>query len=160
MNTLRKTVLVLLAAFVSATILAGCAGGESAPTGSAAEIANKVFTQAGIEPFGMSQPLEKTEDIEFYLGASDYPTFADSTVVLPMISIDTRVLYIIEAASKGDVETIKTKLDENIDPNRLVCVTFSLEDVVIESRGNVIFMTINSDPAQRTALTEAFKTIE
>jgi hypothetical protein len=77
-----------------------------------------------------------------------------------MISIDTRVLYIIKAANKGDLELIKAQLDEDIDPNRLVCVTFTLEDVVIESRGNVIFMTINSKPEQRTALTEAFKTIE
>lgn len=155
-----KKVASLLAVVLLPTIFIGCAGGEPAPAGTAAEIADKVFTQAGVEPFGMSQPLEKTEDIEFFLGASDYPTFADAAVVLPMISIDTRVLYIIKAASKGNVETIKTKLDENIDPNRLICVTFSLEDVVIESRGEVIFMTINSDPEQRTALTEAFRVIE
>jgi len=35
-----------------------------------------------------------------------------------------------------------------------------MEDVVIESRGDVIFMTINSDPEQRIALAEAFSTIE
>ena len=155
-----KKVALLLAIVLLPAIFIGCAGGEPSPAGTAAEIADKVFTQAGVEPFGMSQPLEKTEDIEFFLGASDYPTFADAAVILPMISIDTRVLYVIKAASKGDVETIKTKLDENIDPNRLICVTFSLEDVVIESRGDVIFMTINSDPEQRTALAEAFRTIE
>jgi putative lipoprotein len=134
--------------------------GDSAPAGTAAEIADKIFTQSGVEPFGMSQPLEKTEDIEFFLGASDYPAFAEAIFIQPMISIDTRVMYIIKAANKGDVKTIKTKLDENIDPNKLICVTFTLEDVVIESRGNVIFMTINSKPEQRNALVEAFKTIE
>ncbi|MFC1929837.1 YbaY family lipoprotein [Chloroflexota bacterium] len=134
--------------------------GDSAPSGTAAEIADKIFTQAGVESFGMSQSLEKDEDKEFLLGSKDYPEFADSVAITPMISIDTRVLYVIEAANKGDVEVIKTKLDENIDPNKLICVTFTLEDVVIESRGNVIFMTINSKPEQRTALTEAFITIE
>ena len=157
---MKKTGFILLAAFLAVTISAGCAGGETAPTGSAAEIADKIFTQAGVEPFGMSQTLEKDEDIEFLLGSTDYPKFADSIVVLPMISLDTRVLYIIKAANKGDIETIKTKLEENIDPNRLVCVTFTIEDVVIDSRGDVIFMTINSKPEQRTALAEAFKTIE
>ncbi|MFC1914852.1 hypothetical protein ACFLWK_01190 [Chloroflexota bacterium] len=157
---MKKISLLLITVLISISIFTGCAGGESAPVGTAAEIANNIFTQAGVEPFGMSQPLGITDDIEFFLGASDYPTFADAVVILPMISIDTRVLYVIKAASKGDVETIKTKLDENIDPNRLVCVTFSLEDVVIESRGDVIFMTINSKPEQRTALAEAFKTIE
>ena len=157
---MKKIALLLLTIILSISILGGCAGGESAPAGTAAEIADKIFTQAGVEPFGMSQTLEKDEDIEFLLGSTDYPKFADSMVILPMISIDTRVLYVIRAANKGDVEIIKTKLDENIDPNKLVCVTFSLEDVVIESRGDVIFMTINSDAEQRASLVEAFKTIE
>ena len=77
-----------------------------------------------------------------------------------MISIDTRVLVVIRAAAKGDVEDIKTKLKENVDPNRVVCVTFSLEDVAVESRGDVVLMTINTDAEQRTALVEAFKNIE
>jgi len=157
---MKNIVLLLLAIILSTVILAGCAGGESAPAGTAAEIADNIFKQAGVEPFGMSKTLENDDDIEFLLGSKDYPKFADSMVSLPMISIDTRVLYVIKAANKGDVETIKTKLDENIDPNRLICVTFSLEDVVIESRGDVIFMTINSNPEQRIALTEAFRTIE
>ncbi|MFC2032283.1 YbaY family lipoprotein [Chloroflexota bacterium] len=134
--------------------------GDSAPTGTAAEIAGKIFAKSGVQSFGMSQSLEKDEDKEFLLGSKDYPEFVDSVAITPMISIDTRVLYIIKAANKGDVEVIKTKLDENIDPNKLICVTFTLEDVVIESRGNVIFMTINSNAEQRTVLTEAFKTID
>ena len=157
---MKKAAMLLLVATLSATILAGCTRGVSAPTGTAAEIADKVFKQAGVEPFGTSTTLEKDTDREFFLGSKDYPGFADSVVIQPMISLDTRVLYIIKAANKGDVETIKKKLKDNIDPNRLVCVTFSLDDVVIDSRGDVIFMTINSKPEQRTALSEAFKAIE
>lgn len=156
---MKKTAVLLFTMVLSVAILSGCAGGASAPTGTAAEIVDRIFTQAEVEPFGMSQQITD-ENKEFYLGSLDYPEFADSVVVTPMISIDTRVLYVIKAANKGDVETIKTRLDENIDPNRLICVTFSLEDVVIESRGDVIFMTINSKPEQKTALVEAFKAIE
>jgi hypothetical protein len=78
---------------------------------------------------------------------------------MPMINIDTRVLVIIKAADKSNVEDIKTKLKENVDPNRVVCVTFSLQDVAIESRGDVILLTINTDAEQRTSLVDAFKTI-
>ncbi|MFC1948325.1 hypothetical protein ACFLXY_10460 [Chloroflexota bacterium] len=157
---MKKILYLSLATVLIMTLLTGCTSGPSAPAGTAAEITDSIFTQAKVEPFGMSQPLEAAQDIEFYLGASDYPDFAEAVVVLPMISIDTRVLYIIKAANKGDVETIKTKLDENIDPNKLICVTFAMEDVVIDSRGDVIFMTINSKADERTALAEAFKTIE
>ncbi len=156
---MKKSALFLLITILTITGLAGCSGGESAPTGTAAEIADKIFKQAEVQSFGMSQQIS-AENMEFYLGSLEYPEFADSIVITPMISIDTRVLYVIKAANKGDVETIKNRLDGNIDPNKLICVTFSMEDVVIESRGDVIFMTINSDPGQRTALAEAFNTIE
>lgn len=157
---IKKTVLLLLTSIFSIATLAACVAGESGPTGTAAEIADKVFMEAGVGRFGMSRTLEKDEDIEFLLGTKDYPKIADSIVVIPMISFDTRALYVIKATNKGDAEIIKTNLEDNIDVHRQFCVTFSPEDVVIESRGTVIFMTINSDPSQRTALTESFKTIE
>jgi len=147
------------AVFLFAASVIGCSGGPTAPAGTAADIADKVFQQADVQPFGMSDEITK-DNQEFYLGSLDYPEFADSAVVIPMISIDTRVLYIIKAANKGDVDAIKTALNENIDPERLICVTFSPDDVVIDSRGDVVFMTINSQADQRTALAEAFKVIE
>jgi len=156
---MKKIAILLTAITTVVMIFTGC-GGESAPIGTATEIADKIFTQSGVDSFGMSQALEKDEDMEFLLGSADYPPFADAVVIMPMISIDTRVLYVIKAENKGDVEEIKTTLEENIDPDRLICVTFSLEDVVIDSRADVIFMTINSNQEQREALAEAFDTIE
>ncbi len=157
---MKKMALWLLATVLLLVVLVGCAGGSSAPTGTTAEIADKIFTASGVESFGMVQPVATDEDREFYLGSRDYPAFSEAIAVMPMINIDTRVLVIIKAADKGDVEKIKTRLRENIDPNRVVCVTFSLEDVEIESREDVILMTINTDAEQRTALVEAFKSID
>ena len=158
---MKKPVSLLFTVIILLVILAGCGAAESAPSGTADEIADKIFAESGVTfraPERLS--LDKNENREFYLGSTNYPEFADSVAVVPMIRIDTRLLVIIKAANKGDIDTIKTALKENIDPNRLVCVTFSPEDVVIENRGNVIFMTINSDAGQRAALVEAFKTIE
>ena len=155
-----KKMVLLFAVFVSLLALVGCAQGQSAPAGTAAEIADKLFTASGVEPFGMQQNLASPEDYEFFLGSRDYPPFSEAVAVMPMINIDTRVLVIVKAADKGDVEQIKSSLRENIDPNRVVCVTFSLDDVAIENREDVILMTINTDAEQRTALVEAFKSID
>jgi hypothetical protein len=156
---MKKFVWSLVVVLVVA-VLAGCAGGSAAPAGTAAEIADKIFAESQVEPFGMSQSLETDADKELFLGSADYPAFADSVAIMPMINIDTRVLVVIKAAAKADVEDLKAKLKENIDPNRVVCVTFSMEDVAIENRGDVILLTINTDEEQRTALVEAFKTID
>ncbi len=156
-----KLAFLFFTLILSQVILPGCRVAESAPTGTASEIADKIFETSGVifrAPERLS--LEKDEDREFYLGSSDYPEFADSVAVVPMIRVDTRVLYIIITSNKGDVEIIKTALRENINPDRLVCVRFSLEDVIIESRGNVIFMIINPIAEEKEALAEAFRTIE
>jgi hypothetical protein len=157
---MKKVGFLLLIAVLSFSVLIGCTGGESAPSGTASEIADKMFAQSGVEKFGMSDSIQDDSKKEFYLGSKDYPAFADSVVVLPMINIDTRVLAIIKAADKGDAGEIKTELEENIDPNRVVCVTFTLEDVTIESRGEVIFLSINTDADQRKALLDAFEEID
>jgi hypothetical protein len=157
---MRNKCYVLFIAFVLFIILSGCAKGETAPAGTSAEIADKIFANAQVESFGMSQTIETEADMEFYLGSTEYPAFADAFAVTPMINIDTRVLIILKAADSSNVDEIKAKLEENIDPNKVVCVTFTLEDVEIESRGDVIFLTINTDPEQRSALLEAFRTIE
>jgi hypothetical protein len=157
---MKKMALWLFVAVFLLSILVGCAGGQSAPKGTAAEIANKVFAASGVENFGMSQNLKTAEDKEYYLGSTDYPAFSEAIAVTPLINLDTRVLVIIKAADQRKVEDIKTRLRENIDPNRIVCVTFSLEDVAIESRGEVILLTINTDAEQRTAMIEAFKSID
>jgi hypothetical protein len=148
------------AAAVALAILVACTASEAGPAGPAAEIADRIFTKSGVEPFGMSQPLATDADKELFLGSAGYPPFADSVAVMPMINIDTRVLVVIRAAEPKDVDTIKASLKENIDPNRVVCVTFSLDDVAIENRGDVIFLTINTDAEQRAALVEAFQTID
>jgi len=156
---MKKLFVLVVSMLVMAFALVGCASEEAGPAGSAAEIAENIFTEAGVDPFGPAAEIIAAENMEWLLGSTEYPEFADSAAVLPMISLDTRVLNVIKAENSDEVEDIKTALAANIDPNHLICVTFALEDVIIESRGDVVFMTINSDHDQRDALAEAFRTI-
>lgn len=143
-------------------LAASCGSGSSSdqPEGTAAEIVSKVFAAAGVEPFGEAVPLTTPEEIEFFLGSTDYPPFTDTAVVQPPISIDARILYVLEVATEEEAAQVIEQLSVDIDPNRLICVTFTPDDVSIESRGSVVFMTINSDHDQKNALTEAFTTID
>ena len=156
---MKKIFVAIISMLVMVAALTGCASAEQGPEGTAAEIADKIFAEAGTDPFGNATPIATDQDMEWLLGSTEYPEFADSVSVLPMISLDTRVLNVIKAANSNEVEDIKAALEKNIDPNHLICVTFSLEDVVIESRGDVVFMTINTDHDQRDALVQAFQVI-
>ena len=156
---MKKTFVLAISVLLLIAALAACGSEEQGPTGTAAEIAEKIFVEAGVDPFGPANPIATDQDMEWLLGSTEYPEFADSVAVLPLINLDTRVLNVIMAANGDEVEDIKSALDANIDPAHLICVTFALEDVVIESRGDVVFMTINSDHDQRDALVEAFRSI-
>jgi hypothetical protein len=156
---MKKTFVLMIAMLGLIAALTGCASVEQGPSGTAAEIADKIFAEAETDPFGMSAPIVTENDMQWLLGSTDYPEFADSVAVTPMMNVDTRMLHVIKAANISEVEELKASLEKNVDPNRLICVTFSLEDVVIESRGDVVFMMVNSDPDQRAALAEAFQTI-
>jgi hypothetical protein len=146
---------LLVAVFVSA-----CSSGSAAPTGTAAEIANDVFVEAAVEPFGETLALTSDQEIEYFLGSTDYPPFTDTAVVQPMISIDARILYILEVATEQEAADVVEQLRVDVDPERLICVVFSMDDVVIDSRGTVVFMVIDSNHDERNDLAEAFKTIE
>lgn len=147
---------------VSALALMGaaCGGGDGAPSGTAEEIAMNVFAEAGVEPFGPALSLQSDQDTEFYLGSTNYPDFVDTAVVIPLINLDTRALYILELDSADEAEEVMEQLETDVDPQKLICVTFAEEDVITDSRDNIVFMVINSDHAERDALAEAFETID
>ena len=158
--TVKRWSLVLFSMTCLLAIQIGCTSGPVGPAGAATEIADKIIAEAGLERFWDPQSLETDEDKLFFLGSADYPPFADAAVVQAMIRIDPRLLVVIRAFDPDEVRQIKSELEKNIDPNRLVCVMFSPDDVVLDSRGDVVFMAINPDAEQRAALAEAFKNIE
>ena len=156
---MKKIFVLIISMLVMVVALTGCASAEQGPSGTAAEIADKIFNEAGADPFGPAAEIETEVNMQWLLGSTDYPQFADSVAVMPLMNLDTRALHVIRAANGEEVEDIKAALAANIDPQRLICVSFSMDDVVIDSRGDIVFVTINTDPDQRAALAEAFQAI-
>ena len=153
----RKLLLIVTAL---AVIVTACGSGSGAPSGNAEDIAANVFAEAGVEPFGPAIKLETPSDIEYFLGSTNYPEFVDSAVVQPLISIDARILYILTLDDADQADTVMAQMETDIDPTRLICVAFSLEDVVIDSRDNVVFMVIDQNHDERDALAEAFQAVD
>lgn len=155
--TIRRLLLIVS---VLALVAGACSSGETAPSGTADEIAQKVFAEADVEPFGPTMTLDTPEDVAYFLGSSNYPEFTDTAVVLPLINLDTRALYILKVETADEAEEVMAQLEEDVDPTKLICVSFSLEDVIDDSRDYVVFMVIDSDHAERDALAEAFQAID
>lgn len=156
----RTAIAVVIFAGLLVAACSSGSGGSAAPAGTSAEIAQKVFDEAKVEPFGETQTLDTPEEISYFLGSTNYPPFTDTAVVQPMISIDARIMYVLEVATEAEAADVVKQLEVDVDPTKLVCVVFTMDDVVIDSRGTVVFMVIDANPAERDALANAFKTIE
>jgi len=141
-------------------LAAACSSGSSAPSGTAAEIAGKVFATAGVEPFGETIALQSPDQIEYFLGSTNYPAFTDTAVVQPLINLDTRIMYVLVVGSSEEADAVVKQLDKDVDPTKLVCVQFSRDDVVVHTRDNVVFMVIDADHTERDALADAFTSID
>ena len=113
----RSFFIALLLVVLTAT---ACSSGGSAPTGTAAEIAENIFAEAGVEPFGPTVALETEQDIEFFLGSTNYPPFTDSAVVQPLINVDARLVEVLVVGSSDEADEVKAQLEIDIDPTRLI----------------------------------------
>ncbi len=156
----RGAIAVAIIAGLLAAACSSGSGGSAAPTGTASEIAQKVFDEAKVEAFGDTQTLDTPEEISYFLGSTNYPPFSDTAVVQPMISIDARIMYVLEVATEQEAADVVKQLEADVDPTKLICVVFSMDDVVIDSRGTVVFMVIDATPAEREALANAFTAID
>lgn len=109
----------------------------------ASEILNKMINDSGAEFGGGFETVIDENNMMTYLGSADYPAFKDSAVYAPMMSIDVTLLVVVQAENIEDVDTIVEMMIENIDPHRLICVSFEYEDVAIPHMGDTVALIIN-----------------
>ena len=142
-------------------MLAGCAiPPDAAPTGTSGEILERVFERAGVEPFGAVEPLADAAEVRWFLGSTDYPPFTDTAIAHEGTSVDARIAYVLRAAGERDAADVLQLLDRDVDPDRLQAVSFERDDALMDRRGNVVFLVIAADQAERNALADAFASLE
>lgn len=109
----------------------------------ASEILRSLVNDSGAEFGGSIEDVITADNQQWFLGAGEYPEFKDSAVYTPMMNVDVSLIVVLKVEME-EVETLKETIMESIDPARLVCVTFDLdEDVVVDSYGDTVVLIIN-----------------
>jgi hypothetical protein len=154
--------LAALGAAVALTLaVAGCGiPPDAPPAGTSDEILERVFAEAGLEPFGPVEPIADAAEARWFLGSTDHPPFTDTAVANAGTSVDPRIAYVLRTAGDRDAADVLRLLDRDVDPDRLLAVSFEREDALMDRRGNVVFLVIAADQAQRNALADAFARLE
>ena len=152
MKKLKKLILLSFACLMVLT-LSAC--GNKNVEGSLDEIVNKLVADVDDEMKSRLENHEITaENINQYVGTSDIKF----TEGLAQEHMTGSVAYsvVLLRVEDSDVESVKTKIKENIDPRKWICVGVEPENVIIKNKGNLVIAIVVENEEYRNSISKAF----
>lgn len=138
---MKRILLVFVTMFLALT-LTGC--GEKNVQGSLEEIMDKVYASIPEEerPMMLMNTEVNEENVEMYLGTSDIE-FEEALASESATGSIAHSVVLVRVKDNSNVELIKEKIENSIDPRKWVCV--EAEEVEVESKGNLIILIMSSE---------------
>lgn len=138
-------------------LLTACNKKERNIEGTLDEIMINLYENIPADKLPMS--LENIEvdknNIKNYIGTDDIE-YESVVAREPMISSIAHSVVLIRTKDNADIEAIKTKIKDNVDPRKWICVWVEDEDVIIKNKGNLIVVIIVEDEEIRNTISNNF----
>ena len=136
-----KKILFMLVALISIISLTGC--GEKNVEGSLEEIMDKVYASIPEDerPMMLMNTEVTKENVEMYLGTKDIE-YEEALASESGVGSIAHSVVLIRVKDNADVESIKEKIEKNVNPRKWICV--EAEEVEVESKGNLIILIMSS----------------
>jgi len=155
---LFKRISLVLCVCVFAFLMTAC-GGEKNVEGSLEELMTKVYADFKEDELPMLGQTEVNEEnIEYYLGDSGIE-YESALASEPMMGSIAHSVVLVRTKDNADIEGIKTKIKEKIDPRKWVCVGVEKEDVTVLNKGNLVALIMVQDETTREKLITAFNNL-
>lgn len=124
----------------------GCTSKVQNIEGSLEEIMTKLYEGISEEqlPMALSNIEITNENVESYLGTSDIE-FESALASESMVGSIAHSVILVRAKENQDIEALKTKIEESINPNKWICVT--AENVIVKNKGNLILVIMSNELA-------------
>ncbi len=157
MKKISLLVILLSAAF----LLTGC-GEEKVKNveGTLPELMEKVYKELPEEnrPMALTNIELNDENIEGYIGTKDIE-YKEAIASESMTGSIPHSVVLIRTKEDADIEAIKTKIKENVDPRKWICVGVEDKDVIIKNKGDLIIVIIVEDEANRSIIDKGFDSL-
>ena len=133
---------------IGVLFLTGCSAKEENIEGSLEEIMDKLYEGISEDelPMGLSNIEIISENVEGYLGTSDIE-FESALASESMVGSIAHSIILVRAKENQDIEALKKTIEENINPNKWICVT--AENVVVKNKGNLILVIMANELAPK-----------
>lgn len=136
-------------------LVTGC--GEKNVEGTLEDLMTKVYVDIPEEnrPMMLENIKVNEENIEYYLGTSDIE-YEEALASESGIGSIAHSVVLVRTKKNADVESIKTKIKESINPNKWICVGVDEKDVIVENNGDLIILILVENSDNRETLKKAF----
>lgn len=156
MEKIKLFSLVLVSVF-SLFGLTGC--GSENVEGSLEDLMTKMYQDIPEDQRPMlANTVIDEENIEMFLGTSEIE-YEEALASEPMMGSIAHSVVLLRTKDNADIEAIKTKLKESVDPRKWICVWVEEDDVIVTNRGNLIVLIMVEDENTRTKLEEGFNNL-
>lgn len=147
---MKKKIFTILLCLVSIFMITGCGNKMTRVEGKLEDLMTKVYDGIKEEELPMMlQNIELTEeDIEYYIGTKDikWEEAIASESGIGSIAHSVVLIRMSEDASEKDIEDAKSKIKENANPRKWLCV--EAENVYVESNGDLIILIMSDSKAE------------
>ena len=152
-----KKILLLVVTFMGALFLTGCGNIE----GSLEDIMAKVYADIpeNERPMMLMNTEINDENVEYFLGSKDIE-YEEALASEPGIGSIAHSVVLVRTKKGANIEAIKEKIENSVDPRKWLCVGVEKDDIVVESEGNLIILIMVEDEKTREKLEDSFDNLK
>lgn len=153
---MKKLILCLL---VGVMVLGTVACSNEAPvekepeiTGTLEEIMGQIY--AGLE-FEMPKTMNtevSNENMAYFLGTTEVD-YAEGLASEAMISSIAHSVVLVKVNDGADIEDIKSKIKDNVDGRKWICVGVEEDEIIVDNVGNLVILIMDK---QSEAIHQSF----
>ena len=109
-------------------------------------------------PMMLTNTEVNEENIEYYLGTKDIG-YKEALASESGVGSIAHSVVLVRTKENSDIEEIKTKIKESINPRKWICVGVEEKDVIVENKGDLIILILVEDKTTREKLEEGFNNL-
>ena len=144
-----KKISVFTLVFVALFVLTGC-GKEKNIEGNLTDLMDKLYADIPEEerPMMLMNTEVNAENIEYYLGTADIE-YKEALASEPGVTSIAHSIVLVRVKEGADVEKVKTKIKENVKPDKWLCTSVEKDKVVVKNRGDLIILIMTNSHADK-----------
>jgi len=155
---MKKIVMFLSLILGCLCFVVGCGNEIKNVEGTLEDVMAKLYEGIAEEnlPMGLTNMEVNAENIEGFLGTSDIE-YKEAVASESMVGSIAHSVVLVRANDANDVQDIEKAIKENVNPRKWICVGVEEENVIIDSKGDLVILILIDNEATRTAIDNNFK---